>query len=614
MLYGWTGKLLRVDLSSGSITKEDVNEDWAHDYIGGRGLGARYLYEELDPTVDALSPDNEMIFATGPMTGTNASCGARYMVITKSPLTGTITTSNAGGHWGPELKCAGYDMIIFTGKASSPCYLWIYDDDVQLVPAQHLWGKGVWETEDTIRAETGVQDAIISCIGPAGENLVLFASIMNDKHRAAGRNGVGAVMGSKNLKAIAVRGTGGVAVASPRAMMQATWAAKKKLKESPITGEGLRVYGTPILFNPINEHGGLPTNNHQQSQFADVEGISGERMTDTRLTGPKACFACTIACGRVTHLPGDAADKYMVTTHPRNWKMSGEGPEYEAGWAMGADCGISDLDALIKANWLCNDLGMDPISFGGTLAAAMELYEKGVVTQEQTGMPLDFGNAEALVGMAEKTAYREGFGNELAQGSKRMTEKFGHPDLFMGVKGQEVAAYDARTFQGIGLGYATSNRGACHLKAYTIAAEVFGIPEKADPAATEGKAGLTKLFQDVVSTIDASGLCQFLTFGIGLDDIQPELNAATGIDYSMDDLLKIGERIHNLERVWNLKAGITGADDTLPKRLLKTAIAAGPAEGRVSRLDVMLPEYYEARGWSSDGVPSAEKLAELGIV
>ncbi|MCH9037391.1 MAG: aldehyde ferredoxin oxidoreductase family protein, partial [Chloroflexi bacterium] len=513
MLYGWTGKLLRVDLSSGSITKEEVNEEWAHDYIGGRGLGARYLYEELDPTVDALSPDNEMIFATGPMTGTNASCGARYMVITKSPLTGTITTSNAGGHWGPELKCAGYDMIIFTGKASSPCYLWIYDDDVQLVPAQHLWGKGVWETEDTIRAETGVQDAIVSCIGPAGENLVLFASIMNDKHRAAGRNGVGAVMGSKNLKAIAVRGTGGVAVASPRAMMQATWAAKKKLKESPITGEGLRVYGTPILFNPINEHGGLPTNNHQQSQFADVEGISGERMTDTRLTGPKACFACTIACGRVTHLPGDAADKYMVTTHPRNWKMSGEGPEYEAGWAMGADCGISDLDALIKANWLCNDLGMDPISFGGTLAAAMELYEKGVVTQEQTGMPLDFGNAEALVGMAEKTAYREGFGNELAQGSKRMTEKFGHPDLFMGVKGQEVAAYDARTFQGIGLGYATSNRGACHLKAYTIAAEVFGIPEKADPAATEGKAGLTKLFQDVVSTIDASGLCQFLTFG-----------------------------------------------------------------------------------------------------
>ncbi|MCH8088150.1 MAG: aldehyde ferredoxin oxidoreductase, partial [Chloroflexi bacterium] len=456
--------------------------------------------------------------------------------------------------------------------------------------------------------------AIVSCIGPAGENLVLFASIMNDKHRAAGRNGVGAVMGSKNLKAIAVRGTGGVAVASPRAMMQATWAAKKKLKESPITGEGLRVYGTPILFNPINEHGGLPANNHQLSQFADVEEISGERMTDTRLTGPKACFACTIACGRVTHLPGDAADKYMVTTHPRNWKMSGEGPEYEAGWAMGADCGISDLDALIKANWLCNDLGMDPISFGGTLAAAMELYEKGVVTQEQTGMPLDFGNAEALVAMAEKTAYREGFGNELAQGSKRMTEKFGHPDLFMGVKGQEVAAYDARTFQGIGLGYATSNRGACHLKAYTIAAEVFGIPEKADPAATEGKAGLTKLFQDVVSTIDASGLCQFLTFGIGLEDIQPELNAATGIDYSMDDLLKIGERIHNLERVWNLKAGITGADDTLPKRLLKTAIAAGPAEGRVSRLDVMLPEYYEARGWSSDGVPSAEKLAELGIV
>ena len=613
-MYGWVGKVLRVDLSTGSITKEDINEQWAQEYIGGRGLAAKYLYEELDPNVEPFSPDNELIFASGPMTGTNASCGARYMVVTKSPLTGTITTSNSGGHWGPELKFAGYDMVILTGKAPVPSYLWIYDDDVQLVPAQHLWGKTVWETEDAIRSETGVQDAIVSCIGPAGENLVRFAAILNDRHRAAGRNGVGAVMGSKNLKAIAVRGTGGVTVASPDALMRATWAAKKKLKESPITGEGLRVYGTPILFNPINEHGGLPANNHQVSQFEQVEEISGERMTETRLAGPKACFACTIACGRVTHLPGDAAEKFLVTTHSRNWRIRGEGPEYEAGWAMGADCGVGDLDALIKANWLCNDLGMDPISFGGTLAAAMEMYEKGVVTKDQTGMPLEFGSGEALVAMAEKTAYREGFGDELAEGGKRLTEKFGQPDLFMGSKGQEFAAYDGRTFQGIGLGYATSNRGACHLKAYTIAAEVFGIPEKADPAVAEGKAELTKLFQDVTSTVDASGLCLFLTFGIGLEDIQPELNAATGIDYSMDDLLKIGERIHNLERVWNLKAGITGKDDTLPKRITSEGIPAGPAQGRVSQLDKMLPEYYKARGWTADGQPSAGKLLELGII
>ncbi|MFQ5873426.1 MAG: aldehyde ferredoxin oxidoreductase family protein [Dehalococcoidia bacterium] len=614
MTNGWVGKILRVDLTSGNITKEDLNEQWAHDYVGGRGLGAKYLYEELDPKVDPFSPENELIFATGPMTGTNASCGSRYMVITKSPLTGTITTSNSGGHWGPELKFAGYDMVILTGRARTPSYLWIYDDDVQLVPAEHLWGKGVWETEDTIRTETGVPDAIVSCIGPAGENRVRIAAILNDRHRAAGRNGVGAVMGSKNLKAIGVRGTGAVRVASPEGLMQATWAAKKKLKESPVTGEGLRVYGTPILVNPINEHGGLPVNNHQASQFDEAEAISGEKMTSDRLAAPKACFACTIACGRVTHLPGDAADKYMVTTHPRNWNIKGEGPEYEAAWALGADCGVGDLDALIKANWLCNDLGMDPISFGGTLAAAMELYQKGVISQKETGMPLEFGSGDALVAMAEKTAYREGFGNELAEGAKRLTEKFGQPDLFIGVKGQEVAAYDGRTFQGIGLGYATSNRGACHLKAYTIAAEVFGIPEKADPAVAEGKAGLTKLFQDLTSTVDSSGLCLFLTFGIGLDEIQPELVATTGIDYSAEDLLKIGERIYNLERMWNLKAGITGKEDTLPKRLLKEGIVAGPAKGRVSLLDQMLPEYYQARGWKTDGEPTAEKLAELGIV
>jgi aldehyde:ferredoxin oxidoreductase len=614
MTYGWVGKVLRVDLNSGSIVKEDLNEEWAHDYIGGRGLGAKYLYEELDPNVDPFGLENEIIFATGPMTGTNASCGSRYMVITKSPLSGTITTSNSGGHWGPELKFAGYDMVILTGKAKAPSYLWIYDDDVRIVPAEHLWGKGVWETEDAIRSETGVPDAIVASIGPAGENLVRFAAIMNDKHRAAGRNGVGAVMGSKNLKAIAVRGTGAVAVASPETLMQSTWAAKKKLAESPVTGEGLRMYGTPILVNPINEHGGLPVNNHQFGQFDQAEDISGERMTETRLKGPKACFACTIACGRVTYLPGDAAGKFMVTTHPRNWNIAGEGPEYEAAWALGADCGVGDLDALIKANWLCNDLGMDPISFGGTLAAAMELYQNGVITNQETELPLEFGSGDALVGMAEKTAYREGFGDELAEGAKRLSEKFGNPDLFMGVKGQEFAAYDSRTFQGMGLAYATSNRGACHLKAYVISAEVFGIPQKVDPAATEGKAELTKLFQDITSTVDASGLCLFLTFGIGLDDIHPELVAATGIDYSMDDLVKAGERIFNLEKVWNLKAGITGKDDTLPKRILREGVPAGPSKGKVNRLDEMLPEYYRARGWSESGEPSSEKLLELGII
>ena len=613
MANGWTGTVLRINLTERTITKEPLNEQWAKEYVGGRGLGARYLTEEVDPTVDALDPDNKLLFVTGPLTGTSASCGSRYMVVTKGPLTNAITTSNSGGYWGPELKFAGYDMLILEGRASSPCYLWIYDDVVELRDAGELWGKTVWETEETLRAELGVPDTIIASIGPAGENLVRFACIMNDLHRAAGRSGVGAVMGSKNLKAIAVRGTGGVSLADPLAFMQGMWTMKEKLRESPVTSQGLPVYGTEVLVNVINEHGALPTRNHQQSVFEEAEDISGETLTETRLVANKACFSCAIACGRVSTLPGEASSKYEVSTSPRNWKIAGEGPEYEAAWAMGSECGIGDLDALIKANWLCNDLGMDSISFGATVAAAMELYEKQAVSLDQTEIPLDFGSSEALLSMAERIAYRRGFGTELAEGSKRMTEKFGHPEFFMGVRGQEFAAYEARAIQGMGLGYATSNRGACHLKAYTVAAEILGLPRQMDPNETEGKAEITKLFQDATSTVDATGLCQFLTFGVGLEEMLPQLAAATGVDFKLEELLTIGERIWNLERRWNERAGVGGTADTLPKRILEEPLPSGPAKGKVNRLGEMLPEYYALRGWDKDGNVTPEKLKELGL-
>jgi aldehyde:ferredoxin oxidoreductase len=613
MMYGWTGTVLRVNLTTKQATKEPLREDWARDYVGGRGLGARYLFAEVDPQVEPFSPDNKLIFASGPLTGTNASCGSRYMVVTKGPLTNAITTSNSGGHWGPELKAAGYDMIILEGRAATPCYLWIYNDQVEIRDAGHLWGKTVWETEEDLRKELAVPDAITASIGPAGEKLVRFAAILNDLHRAAGRSGVGAVMGSKNLKAIAVRGTGGVRLADPKAFLEAHWAMKVKLRESPVTSQGLPIYGTEVLVNVINEHGALPTRNHQQTVFEKAEEISGETLTETRLVANKACFACTIACGRVTTLPGEAAGKYLVNTHPHNWKIAGEGPEYEAAWAMGAECGVGDLDALIKANWLCNELGMDAISFGATVAAAMEMYEKGAVALAETGVPLNFGSAEALIAMAEKTAYREGFGNELAEGSKRMTAKYGRPELFMGVRGQEFAAYEARAIQGMGLGYATSNRGACHLKAYTVAAEILGLPRQMDPRATEGKAEITKLFQDATSTVDATGLCQFLTFGIGLEEILPQLAAATGVPYTLEGLLQIGERIWNLERLWNERAGLTGKEDTLPKRILEEPIPSGPAKGQVNKLGEMLPEYYRLRGWDTEGRITQEKLKELGL-
>jgi aldehyde:ferredoxin oxidoreductase len=440
MSGGWTGTVLRINLTRGSVKKEPLRRDWAQEYVGGRGLGARYLWEEVDPGVDPFSPRNKLLFVTGPLTGTNASCGARYMVVTKGPLTGAMTTSNSGGHWGPELKCAGYDMIIVEGRAKRPSYIWIHNSEVEIRSAEHLWGRGVWETEESIRKESGVPDSIVASIGPAGENLVRFAAIMNDLHRAAGRSGVGAVMGCKLLKAIAVRGTGGVRLADPRAFMQASWEMKAKLKESDVTAEGLPTYGTEVLVNVINEHGALPTRNHTETVFEHAEEISGETLTETRLVANKACFACTIACGRVTKLPGEAAEKFSVHTHPRNWKIAGEGPEYENAWAMGADCGISDLDALIKTGWLCNDLGMDPITYGATLAAAMELYEKGVIDDSVTGMPLPFGEAGALLAMAEKTARRQGFGDALAEGSKRLTARYGRPEFFMGVRGTAAPA------------------------------------------------------------------------------------------------------------------------------------------------------------------------------
>jgi aldehyde:ferredoxin oxidoreductase len=614
MLGGWTGTVLRVDLTSGKISKEPLNEQWAREFVGGRGVAARYLFEECDPQVDPLSPENRLIFATGPLTATNASCGARYMVVTKGPLTGAMTTSNSGGKWGPELKYAGYDMLILEGQSPEPVYLWIQDDQVELRSAAHLWGKGVFETEDRLKTETGVPDASVAAIGPAGENLVLFAAIVNEKFRAAGRSGVGAVMGAKKLKAIVVRGTGAVSVARPQELMQAQWAMREELAAAPLTAEGLPTYGTLSLMNVINEHGALPTRNYQEAQFEGAEQISGEELTDTRLQSNKACFACTIACGRVSKISDEGVGRYALKTSPRNWnwKHATEGPEFENAWSLGADCGIDDLDAILKSNTICNDLGMDPISLGATIAAAMELYEKGVLTEEQIGMPLPFGSGDAMVALTLATALREGFGNELADGSKRMCDKLGEPDSFMGVKGQEFPAYDPRAIQGMGLGYATSNRGACHLRAYTVAAEVLA-PEPEDPRATEGKAELVTAFQNVSTAVDATGLCIFLTFGTTLEAIRPILVAATGHDLTDDELLQVGERIWNLERVWNNRAGLTAADDTLPRRMLEQPIPAGPAAGEVSKLDQMLPEYYRVRGWNERGEPTPEKLAELGL-
>ena len=599
-MNGWMGKIIRVDLNNGTIKTEALNSQDAKFYIGGRGLGTKIHMNEVDPKVDALSPENKLIFMTGPLTGTIAACAGRYEVVAKAPLTGTIGACSSGGHFGPEMKFAGYDGIIFEGKSKKPVYLYINDDHIELRDASHLWGKEVPATTDELVKETH-DDAKIACIGPAGEKLVLFATIMNDKNRAAGRSGLGAVMGSKNLKAIAVRGTKSIQVAKPAEFLEACLGARSTMKANGVTGSGLPTYGTEVLVNILNESGAHPTRNWQQSVFEHADDISGEALAKSYLVRNRGCFDCSIGCGRVTKIPGERSSNF------------GEGPEYEAGWSFGSDCGVNDLAAVCEANFRCNELGMDPITMGATIACAMELYEKGYAIEKDVGMDLHFGNAEAIVKLTSMTGYREGFGDKLALGSYRMADGFGHSELSMSVKKQEMPAYDGRAMQGIGLNYATSNRGGCHVRGYMTSPEILGIPVKMDPLATEGKAATLKVFQDLTAVVDSVGICLFTTFAIGLPEIAAMYRTCTGIDYTDEEVLQIGERIWNLERVFNLKNGFTKKDDTLPPRLLKEPVTSGPAKGKVNKLDVMLPEYYAARGWDKEGVPTEAKLKELSI-
>jgi aldehyde:ferredoxin oxidoreductase len=613
----WTGKILRVDLSAGTCKSEPLNMQWAREYVGQRGLATKYFVEEVDPKVDPLSPENKMIWATGPLTGTMVSTGGRYSVITKGALTGAIACSNSGGYFGAELKMAGWDMIIVEGKSPHPVYLNITDDDAELLDASWLWGKSVWDTEPALKTRHQNPQIRVSSIGRAGETGCLYAAIVNDLHRAAGRSGVGTVMGSKNLKAIAVRGTKGVGnIRDPKAFMKATVAAKKVLAENAVTSQGLPTYGTQVLMNVINEMGAMPTRNHRDVQFEGAKDISGEAMHVPRKTDGKAnlvtnqaCFGCTIACGRVSKMD---ETHFTVQNKPQYWGASG-GLEYEAAWALGSANGVNDLEALTYANFLCNEDGMDPISFGATVGAVMELYEMGVLTKEQLGIEAKFGDARALTHFAEITVKGEGFGKEIGLGSKRLTAKYGYPDLSMSVKGQEFPAYDSRGIQGMGLAYATSNRGACHLRGYTVASEVLGIPVKTDPLVTEGKAGLVKAFQDATAVFDSAGVCLFTTFAWTMADLQPQLQAACLEEFTLDELNLIGERIWNMERDFNNRAGFTNKDDNLPKRLTTEPAKTGPAKGLVNGLDKMLPEYYAARGWTAEGTLTETTRSRLGL-
>ena len=604
----WQRQILRVDLSSGKCAIEPLNMDWADAYLGCRGLGTKYLYEEMDPAADALSAANKIIFATGPMTGTMASTGGRYAVVTKGPLTGAIACSNSGGKFGAELKMAGYDLLIIEGESQQPVYLHIEDDRVELCDASDTWGKTVWETEEILAARYRDPLMRFAGIGQAGENLCRYACVVNDRHRAAGRSGVGAVMGSKKIKTIAVRGTLGVrASGDPKKYYQVINEVNSRLDDR----EGMARDGTLAMMDVTNGFGALPTRNNRSVRFEGADKLNPEAMHTpnenghTNIITNGACFGCTIGCGRICHID---PTHFSVKDKPQYHGASG-GLEYETAYALGAACGVDDIDAATYAGFLCNEYGMDPISLGGSIAAAMELYDIGAIDDEVTGgIKLEFGNAEALCAIAELAGKGEGFGADVAMGSKRLCEKYGHPDLSMTVKGQEFAAYDGRGMQGMGLAYATSNRGACHLRADPYAHD-FETTEIA------GKAEIVAQTQRDTAFIDSSGLCLFPGgCGWGLEDYRALVDAACEGDWSSEQRMQeTGERIWNLERLFNLRAGLGKTDDTLPKRILEEPADVGTAKGLVCKLDEMLPEYYQCCGWDESGVPTQATLSRLGL-
>ncbi|MCY4050888.1 MAG: aldehyde ferredoxin oxidoreductase family protein [Gammaproteobacteria bacterium] len=604
----WQRNILRVDLTRGTVSTEPLNMEWANDYLGARGLATRYLYEEMEPSVDPLSPENVLIFANGPLGGTMASTSGRYVVVTKGPLTGSIACSNSGGKFGAEMKYAGFDLIIIRGKSDRPVYLKISNHQAELLPADEIWGQTVWYTDEWIHKQHQEPEMKIAAIGVSGEQGVRYACVVNDLHRAAGRSGVGAVMGSKNLKAIAARGSLGVNNENPKQFMSAIQKTNSVLHKSG-NRRGLMRYGTHAMLDNMQEFGGLPTRNFQDVTFEGANSINHESVTTknrnghTNLIRNAACFGCTIGCGRIAHID---PNHFSVKDRPEYHIASG-GLEYETAFAFGPVVGVDDLDALTFAGFMMNEHGMDPISFGVTLAAAMELYELGAITKEQTDeIDLSFGSAEALVVMSEKTGKYQGFGKDLGLGSKLLCEKYGHPELAMVAKGQEFAGYDGRSMQGMGLGYATSNRGACHLKHDTFE-EDYQTP------GTEGKAEACARTQDFVAMVDSTGLCLFTTGTWGYEDFAIMVDADLPGEWSVERLRQTGERIWNLEKLFNLKAGLTKSDDTLPPRILAEPVPAGFNKGGVCELDVMLPEYYKIRGWNEDGMPGIDKLNNLSL-
>ncbi len=603
-MFGYVGKILRIDLTHGAIEEQETPEKLARAFLGGRGLGAAMLYKELKPGVDPLSPDNVLIFMTCPATGTPLPACPRWEATTKSPLTNMYLCSSVGGFFGAELRFAGYDGIIVRGKAASPTWLSILDGKAELHDAGELWGLTTEETDAAIRKELKDKRARVASIGQAGENLVKFANIQADS-RSLGRGGAGAVMGSKCLKAIATRGHGRIEVADEEGLMILVRELIAEMKGSQAIQQFSK-FGTTQFVDPVNEGGLFPTRNFQAGVFEGAARINAETMREQLVRRDTACYACPIACG-----------KYSVVGEGEYANTFVEGPEYETLWALGAQCGVDRLDAIAAANMWCDRYGMDTISTGNAIGFAMECFERDLLNERDVnGLELKFGNHKVLVELIRKIAFREGIGKLLAEGVRNAARKIGGGSeaFAIHVKGLELPAYDPRGAWGMGLAYATACRGGCHLKAWTLSAEVFS--PKYDRFSTEGKAKLVFELQNTRAAMDSLGVCVIGSRAIGVEEMVRVLAVTTGWNLNVKGLLNAGERIYNLERLLAVREGISRKDDTLSPRLLSETLPSGPAKGiklDEKEFNRMLDEYYKIRGWDTAGRPKREKLEELEI-
>ncbi|ELZ15290.1 aldehyde ferredoxin oxidoreductase [Haloterrigena salina JCM 13891] len=616
---GFQDHVARIDLSEGSVDYEPIDDEDAEKYIGARGLGVKYVFEQ-GPDVDPLGPDNLLAFMNGPLSGTQTTMSGRIAVCTKSPLTGTVTDSHHGGWSGARLKWAGFDGLLVEGEADEPVYAYVEDGEVELRDASHLWGEGFHDTRDAIEEEVDGafgKNLSIMGIGPGGENGVKYACIMNEDDRASGRGGTGCVMGSKNLKAIVVKsGTKMPKPADKETFMEGHQQAMQAIQESEVTAPnegGLSMYGTNVLMNIGEEMDGLPTKNGRYTSTEsmrdaegadiDAERVSGENVRENILVDEPTCHSCPVACKK----------EVEVTAMHKGEEMNvrTESYEYESAYALGPNSGHTERDDIALMIDRCNDMGVDTIDTGNMLAMAMEMTEEGKLEDEGG---LDWGDSETMIELIERIAHREDdLADLLAEGPKRVADRKDAEENSLAVKGQTIAAYDPRCMKGMGIGYATSNRGACHLRGYTPAAEILGIPEKVDPYEYEGKGELTAQFQDLHAISDSFDICKFNAFAEGIEEYVTQYNGMTGLDVTEDELLEAGERIYNLERYYNNLVGFDGSDDSLPERFLEDGIPGqGASEGEYCELEEMKAEYYDHRGWV-DGVVPDEKLDELGI-